>query len=173
MDAKDFIFPGVILALVIVIALGLLLTHSDEPTLVPTNLASSTAVGTPTPSVSSVTASSASAANPTGTSAQPYGSVTLALGQAASFVDGVSIRPMRILEDSRCPAGVQCIQAGTVKLSFNAVVNGKSMTETISIDQSVQVDGDTVVLDTVAPQKTKNGFPAPSEYNFTFTVTHN
>lgn len=169
MDAKDFIFPGVILALVIVIALGLLLTHSDEPTLVPTNLASSTTVGTPTPSASSVTTS---ASNSTVPSVQSYGSVTLALGQAASFTDGVLILPMRILEDSRCPADVQCIQAGTVKLSLTVVVNGKTRIEALSIGQSVQIDRDTIVLDAVAPQKTKSGFPAPSEYRFTLTVTH-
>lgn len=172
MDAKDFIFPGVILALVIIIAIGLLLTHSDQPTLVPTNLASSTVVGTATSSASPSGVSSTFAPSPADTSAQTYGSVTLALGQAASFTDGISIRPMRILEDSRCPADVECIQAGTVKLSFNAALNGKTTIETVSIGQSVEIDGDTITLETVGPQKTKNGFPAPSEYRFAFTVTH-
>lgn len=163
MDARDFIFPGVILVLVIIIGIGLLLTHSEQPVLVPTNLASSTETST----VTSATTTSAAPAN-----GQAYGSVTLALGQAAVFADGLSIRPMRILEDSRCPADVQCIQAGTVKLSINTVVSGKTSVESISIGQSVQLDGDTITLDTVTPQKTKAGYPAANEYRFTFTVTH-
>lgn len=171
MNARDFIFPGVILALVVVIGIGLLLTHSDQPSLLPTNLASSTqAVATSTASATS-TAPSAPV-SPANSSAQAYGTVTLALGQAAAFADGVSIRPMRILEDSRCPAGVECIQAGTVKLSFTATAKGKTTAETISIGQSVKIDGDTVTLDTVAPQKTKGSFPEASVYRFTFTVAH-
>lgn len=164
MDAKDFIFPGVILGLVIIIGIGLLLTHSEEPTLVPTNLATSTQIGISTTTSSTATSSTGAA--------QAYGSVTLALGQAAVFTDGLSIRPMRILEDSRCPADVECIQAGTVKLNFSAVMNGKMTAETVTIGQSIQIDGDTVTLESAAPAKTKAGYPPPSEYRFTFTVTH-
>ncbi len=41
--------------------------------------------------------------------------VALALGRHTSFA-GREFVPVRIEEDSRCPTGVQCIQAGTVRL---------------------------------------------------------
>ena len=41
--------------------------------------------------------------------------VALALG-GHSRIFGLDISPVRIVEDSRCPTGVQCIQAGTVRL---------------------------------------------------------
>ncbi|HEV2747993.1 MAG TPA: hypothetical protein VGW34_11935 [Allosphingosinicella sp.] len=40
---------------------------------------------------------------------------TIALGETASL-DGVDVTPLAVEEDSRCPIGVQCIQAGTVRL---------------------------------------------------------
>ena len=43
------------------------------------------------------------------------GTVTVGLGGHARFV-GLDVEPLRIEEDSRCPTGVQCIQAGTVRL---------------------------------------------------------
>src|SRR4051812_8897243 len=65
-----------------------------------------------TPVVATSTQPAAATTEPT-TATHPYGSVTLALGQKASFAD-VSITPLAIVGDSRCPQGVQCIQAGTV-----------------------------------------------------------
>jgi hypothetical protein len=43
------------------------------------------------------------------------GTTTVALGEHARFA-GLDVLPVRIEEDSRCPTGVQCIQAGTVRL---------------------------------------------------------
>ena len=169
MDAKDFIFPGVIFALVIIIGLGLLWTHTDRPVLVPTGISSSTAASTSLPTAAS---SSASATNTPSTTRHPYGSVTLALGQAVTFEDGTTIRPMRILEDSRCPVDVECIQAGTVKLTFSITNKGSSAAGTLTIGQSIKQDGDTITLDSVAPQKKAGGYPAANEYRFTFTVQH-
>src|SRR5436853_3142264 len=56
------------------------------------------------------------AACPTATTTQS-GTVTLqaAIAQTVSG-NGVSIVPLQVLEDSRCPTDVQCIQAGAVRL---------------------------------------------------------
>ncbi|MEA3017163.1 MAG: hypothetical protein QOI38_1885 [Sphingomonadales bacterium] len=43
-------------------------------------------------------------------------SATLRLGEAARL-RGVRVRVLRVVEDSRCPASVQCVQAGTVRLA--------------------------------------------------------
>ena len=43
---------------------------------------------------------------------------TIGLGETATF-DELSVRALRVAEDSRCPIGVQCIQAGTVRLEVD------------------------------------------------------
>ena len=43
------------------------------------------------------------------------GTDSVGLGEQARFV-GLDVVPLRVEEDSRCPTGVQCIQAGTVRL---------------------------------------------------------
>lgn len=178
MDKKDFIFPGAILGFVIITALGLLLTHSDTPPLIPNDAAAttttaSTSAESATTSPQTVISSSHPATTPHAPSYYyPYGTVTLALNQPATFKDGsVSIRPIAVLEDSRCPADVQCIQAGTVKLSLKVNVGGVARTETIQIGQSITAGPDTITLHAVSPVRTTQGAPAPSAYRFTFIVS--
>lgn len=50
----------------------------------------------------------------------PWGEVKLRVGEQAVFA-GVSIRPLSIEEESRCPSDVQCIQAGTVRIQLEIV----------------------------------------------------
>lgn len=177
MDKKDFIFPGVIFALVVVIAIGLLITHASRPVSVQNTAATSTGstATTTAPAASSTPATTPSSGKPTSAPATsayyPYGSVTLALGQAAGFKDGLSIRPMRVLEDSRCPMGVMCIQAGTVRVSLTVDASGKETTEMITLGHSIQVGSDTITFESVAPQRSQQPLAA-SSYRFTFTVTH-
>jgi hypothetical protein len=62
----------------------------------------------------------AGCATPPAAGATPRdGTVTVALGRHARFF-GLDVVPQRIEEDSRCPIGVQCIQAGTVRLLVRA-----------------------------------------------------
>lgn len=176
MDKKDFIFPGVILGIVIIVGLGLLLTHGNPPPLIPTNsLATSTSgSASTTPDTTQATPSGSTSVPPTHTpvSYYPYGTITLALNQPAEFKDTVAIRPLAVIEDSRCPIGVQCIWAGTVKLSLKVNVNGVAKTETIQLGQSITAGSDTITLDSVSPSHPKSGTISPSSYRFTFIVTH-
>jgi hypothetical protein len=41
-----------------------------------------------------------------------------------AYVDGPIIRPIRVIEDSRCPANARCIWAGTVKVEAIWVRDG-------------------------------------------------
>lgn len=83
---------------------------------------------------------------------------------------GIAIIPQKILEDSRCPSGVECIQAGTVKLS--ALVNTASSTQTMEFDlnQRVIVDGNAVTLETVLPESRSGETIKPDQYEFTFLI---
>ncbi|MDR6672843.1 hypothetical protein [Xanthomonas sp. 1678] len=58
------------------------------------------------------------------------------LGEIAA-VDGPRVRPDRVIEDSRCPADVQCIQAG--RLIVRATVLGGGWSKEIDLTLGVPV----------------------------------
>lgn len=79
----------------------------------------------------------------------------------------VSITPERVVEDSRCPAGTQCIWAGRVRIA--AQVDG-APTE-LTLGQPVSARGGNVALAEVNPPKRKDAELYPDEYRFGFTYT--
>lgn len=87
-------------------------------------------------------------------------------------IDAVKITPIGSIEDSRCPANVQCIQAGTVRVSVKLESSSEAQLVTMSIGVPVTFSDKKVTLISVLPntvntQKTYT----PSEYRFTFSVT--
>lgn len=98
----------------------------------------------------------------------PYGTVTLRIGELATFKD-VSIKPMALVEDSRCPVGVQCIQAGTVRLKLE-VTTATADTSIVSLGQVFTTKGMSITLTAANPAKHPQVETMPSEYQFTFTV---
>jgi len=87
------------------------------------------------------------------------------IGQAVTR-DGLTIVPLAMVEDSRCPQGVACIQAGTVRIA--ADVAG-SRTE-LTLDQPVAAGGGTVTLVEVYPRPRAETRYYPDEYRFGFRV---
>lgn len=167
MDKKEFIFPGVILGLVLIIAVGLLLTQGRQttPPFQPVSVATTTASSTISVTPGKTGTSPSAPAN-----YYPYGTVVLSINQAAGFKSGLSIRPTAVTEDSRCPSNVVCIQAGTVKISLKATVSGKSSTHSLALGSSVTINGDKITLKSVTPARTTEATPAASAYRFTFVV---
>ena len=88
-------------------------------------------------------------------------------------IAGVSINPTEVVEESRCPTGVQCIQAGTVRVSAMVTARGGNGTPELTIFAlgvpiTVGLDQITLIAATPAP---KSGSPiTPNDYVFTFTV---
>lgn len=110
-------------------------------------------------------------ANAPGASDHGYGNAILKLNEVASFPDGLSIRPTAVLEDSRCPTDVQCIQAGTVRISVRiGSANGTSARE-FKIGTTVTTEAQTITLTDVGPVKHANSTLTPGDYRFTFKVT--
>ena len=85
---------------------------------------------------------------------------------------GVTITPLAVLEDSRCPSDVTCIQAGTVRLSAKVRIDqqGVETMETFSIGVPVSIGGGTVTLVSVSPNKSQNSEITLSSYQFMFQV---
>ncbi len=88
------------------------------------------------------------------------------LGEMAT-VDGPKVRPDRVIEDSRCPADVQCIQAG--RLIIRATVHGGGWSKEMDLTLGVPVpvaDGMLTLVDaTPVPIR---GETAASDARFTF-----
>lgn len=129
------------------------------------------AVGTTTGSTMTGTSTTQTpASGRPGTSVIPNeGEVTLALGEAASFRN-LLIIPLSIVEDSRCPKDVQCIQAGTVRVKVEINMTNGTSTKTLSLGTPVTLDDRQITLTKVAPVKTTAGI-SPSEYRLTFKVS--
>jgi hypothetical protein len=97
--------------------------------------------------------------------------VVLSVGQTGN-AGGVQITLNEILEDSRCPAKVQCIWAGLVKAKVTIQVGTKS--ETVNIPTSViptLFEGHKISIISVTPEKQAGKTITASDYKVTFHVT--
>ena len=92
---------------------------------------------------------------------------TAALGQVAT-VDSLRIRPIQVIEDSRCPAQVQCVSAG--RLVVRARMSGPGWTQIRDFELGLfqAVDRYRVTLIAAEPQKIAPGEIDPRSYRFTF-----
>ena len=94
----------------------------------------------------------------------------LAIGASAT-INGTTIGVLELIEDSRCPADVQCIQAGTVRVRASIDTYDKPFT--FSLGKSQVVGDATITLVSVLPaQKFSTQTVQSSEYRFTFTVSN-
>ena len=92
----------------------------------------------------------------------------VAIGQSVRVGD-VRITPTQLLEDSRCPRGVQCVQAGTVRIQ--ALVEAPatpSAFQPMALQRPIRAGGACVVLAAAAPEP-EAGVATPREaYRFAF-----
>ncbi|MEI6479833.1 MAG: hypothetical protein WCO21_03370 [bacterium] len=99
--------------------------------------------------------------------------IALSIGETKS-VNGIKITLNKIASDSRCPIGVQCIQAGTVVAEVQAI-NGTD-TQIINVEYgasksvSDKFNKYNVSLIEVAPNKTADSETNISEYKLTFRI---
>ena len=96
---------------------------------------------------------------------------TAKIGQVVTSADGkLSIKPLAVTEDSRCPVGVQCIQAGRVVLTAEATTEGSTSTVTLSTDKTATVGRYLVTLVGVLPVKNADMKIAAPDYIFTISI---
>jgi len=82
-------------------------------------------------------------------------------------IGGFAVIPLRVEEDSRCPTGVQCIQAGTVRLS--ARIEGRIRVLTWSQPSSIG-PGAWLTLCDVIPYPARPGRISAADYRFGFVL---
>jgi hypothetical protein len=95
---------------------------------------------------------------------------TAGLGQVAA-VDVVRIRPIKVIEDSRCPALVRCVWEG--RLTVRARMSGPGWTQIRDFELGVPqaVDQYRIALIQAEPQKAAPGRIGPRAYRFTFALS--
>lgn len=87
-------------------------------------------------------------------------------------IQGAQFRVTEVTEDDRCPEGVRCAQAGTIRVNLQVTsANGSSQTYPMTLGVPVSTLGYTVVLERVTPGRKAGLTVPPSEYTFFFRVT--
>lgn len=95
---------------------------------------------------------------------------TLKLGETGYF-GPERITPISVDQDSRCPVGTQCIWAGTVRLKVNVYPSSADHAYFVTLGQPTAVEGGTLLLEGVSPQRTSTGQIPPNHYSFTLRYT--
>ena len=100
----------------------------------------------------------------------PSAGPTAGLGQVAT-VSGLRIRPIQVIEDSRCPALARCDWEG--RLIVRARMSGQGWTQIRDFELGVPqaVDQYRVALIAAEPPKAAPGAIDPRAYRFTFAVS--
>lgn len=93
----------------------------------------------------------------------------LRLGEFGKF-NTISILPLSIVEDSRCPTDVTCIQSGTVRLKIQIVSSIGTSTSIVKLGQEFTTEGMTITLTNVIPPKNSKINIEDTEYRFNFDV---
>jgi len=83
---------------------------------------------------------------------------------------GVKVIPLLVLEDSRCPLDVTCIQAGTVRIRATLESGLGTASQVFVLGQPITTEAEEVTLTLVAPEPTSGETILPADYVFTFAV---
>lgn len=100
---------------------------------------------------------------------------TLDLGQGASVADAeLSVKFLRVTEDSRCPANVQCVWAGNGQVEIEARDNGATTTHRLNTTEGAKeviVGVYRIQLVSLEPAPVTPGPIPPESYRATLRVT--
>jgi len=110
------------------------------------------------------------ACGPKSTPPPPPPGPTAGLGQAAE-VNGLRLRPLEVLEDSRCPARVQCVWAGQVRIlvAVGSPTGGEISRHELTQGKPLIVHRGALTLAAVEPPKGTIGSMEREAYRLTFT----
>ncbi len=86
-------------------------------------------------------------------------------------VGSTTIRVSAVVEDSRCPSDVRCIQAGRVRIAVTADWSpGMSTTTILGSGKSLAANGTIFILDDASPYPVSGHNISESDYRFSFTA---
>ncbi|NML05045.1 hypothetical protein [Sphingomonas sp. G-3-2-10] len=101
------------------------------------------------------------------TPASPLPEGPARLGQTV-YVDGPTVRPIAVIEDSRCPTDVVCVWAGRVVIRAEVGTGPGKREMTLTLGEPVPVADGALILAEVAPVARHTQPVKPADYRFTF-----
>lgn len=90
------------------------------------------------------------------------------LGQTVQ-VSGVNVTPLEVLEDSRCPANVQCVWAGRLRLKARVEAIGASSEHELTVGEAQDIGSGTLTITDVRPARVDGRTIWPEDYRFGFS----
>lgn len=95
----------------------------------------------------------------------PDGSVDARLGQTVD-VGGPRVTPLRIVSDSRCREGVDCVWAGQIKIEVRIDLGSRHEVKVLANDSPLPVADGELALVKVTPTPPARGEVVPGHYVF-------
>ena len=92
---------------------------------------------------------------------------TAALGQQAQ-VDGLRVRPLAVIEDSRCPMNVQCVWAGRIIVRSEVTGGSWRQVHDLELGKPVQIADGQLTLAAAEPGTVAGVKTNPRAYRFTY-----
>lgn len=92
---------------------------------------------------------------------------TAALGETA-YTNGLRVRPIAIVEDSRCPINAVCVWAGRLVVRSEVIGGSWRQTRDLEVGKGQQVADGTLTLVAAQPPKVAGAETDPRAYRFTF-----
>ena len=102
-----------------------------------------------------------------GSGFDPLEGMPAAIGETVR-VGPLTATPVRLVEDSRCPLTVQCVQAGRLIVSTRLEGEGWRETVPLTLGEPYAVGGHTVTLVSGRPEKWNERRRPRNEYRFVF-----
>lgn len=84
------------------------------------------------------------------------------------YVSGPTVRPIAIVEDSRCPADVTCVWAGRVVIRAEIGTGRGKQEMTLTLGEPIPVADGALTLTEVTPVARHTRPVKPADYRFTF-----
>jgi len=85
-----------------------------------------------------------------------------------AHIGRLQVTPLDMVEDSRCPQGVQCIWAGRVRLKVTLVEGGQRSEPVLTMNEPLMTSGGGLMLIAASPYPSTTAKYAKSAYRFTF-----
>jgi len=84
------------------------------------------------------------------------------------YVDGPRVTPLTVLEDSRCPKGVQCVWAGRLRISARIDLGSGSQTRELTLGKPESIADGSLELVSATPHRVAGQPLDPKSYHFAF-----
>lgn len=89
------------------------------------------------------------------------------LGQVA-YTNGLRIRPIAVVEDSRCPINVMCVWAGRLVVRAEVIGGSWKQVRDLELGQPQPIADGALMLVSAEPSKQAGAAIDPRAYRFTF-----